>query len=405
LRRAGIIRIGITKEGSGTGRRGPSDAAMKRRTLVLLVIAVAVAAGIAIATRGGWWSGGAVAQAPPGAGPRPVPVEIARAVKKPVPLTLDALGTVTPIASVAIKPRVESVILEVHFRDGAEVKQGDLLFTLDSRQIEAEIKRVEAIIAGALAQLHQAERDVQRYSELIAKNATTQVTLNNAQTQANISRATAESSSATLQNLKVQLDFTRIRAPISGRISAAAVKAGNFVRPSDSGALATIIQLAPVYVTFMVPQRALADVRQALGSESGTVEATMPGSERRAKGHVTMIENTVDAATGMVAVRATMPNTDELLWPGTLVTTQLTLRVDEAVTVPSAAVQVGQSGNFVFVIENDVAKVQPVKVARTFRDEAVLESGLDGGEIVVTDGQLLLTPGSRVTTREPKAGS
>ena len=143
-----------------------------------------------------------------------------------MPLRVEALGTVTPIRVVAIKARLETVIIDVHFADGAEVKEGDLLFTLDGRQIEAEIKRVEAIIAGALAQLQQAERDVQRYTELAAKNATTVVTLNNAQTQVNMSRATAEANSATLQNLKVQLDYTRIRAPISGRISAANVKVG-----------------------------------------------------------------------------------------------------------------------------------------------------------------------------------
>ena len=140
------------------------------------------------------WLVAAAALSPrrPAGGPRPVPVEIAKAVKKAVPLRVEALGTVTPIASVAIKARLETVITEVHFQDGAEVKQGDLLFTLDGRQIEAEIKRVEAVIAGALAQLQQAERDVQRYTELVAKNATTVVTLNNAQTQVNMSRATAE---------------------------------------------------------------------------------------------------------------------------------------------------------------------------------------------------------------------
>lgn len=377
---------------------------MKKRTLVLGAVVVLAAAGIVAATRGGWWPGGAVAQAPAG-GPRPIAVETTKAVKKAVPLRVEALGTVTPIASVAIKARLETVITEVHFRDGAEVKQGDLLFTLDGRQIEAEIKRVEAVINGALAQLQQAERDVQRYTELVAKNATTVVTLNNAQTQVNLSRALAESNSATLENLKVQLDYTKIRAPIPGRISAANVKVGNFVRPSDTGPLATIIQMAPVYVTFMVPQRTLPGVRQAHAAESAEVEAIIPGDSKLARGQVTMIENTVDSATGMVAIRATMPNEDELLWPGTLVTAQLTLRTDQAVTVPSAAIQVSQTGNFVFVVADNVATVRPVKVARTVGHETVIESGLEGGETVVTDGQLLLTNGTRVAPRERKAGS
>jgi membrane fusion protein, multidrug efflux system len=321
-----------------------------------------------------------------------------------VPLRVEALGTVTPIRSVAIKARLETMITEVHFADGAEVKAGDLLFTLDGRQIEAEIKRVEALIAGAVAQLQQAERDVQRYNELVAKNVTTVVTLHNAQTQVNISRASAESNRATLENLKVQLEYTSIRAPISGRISAANVKIGNFVRPSDTAPLATIIQMAPVYVTFMVPQRTLPDVRQALAAESAGVEAIVPGEQKRASGQVTMIENTVDPTTGMVALRATMPNADELLWPGTLVTAQLTLRVENAVAVPSAAVQVSQTGNHVFVVENGVARIRPVKVTRVVDLESVIE-GLEGGETVVTDGQLLLGEGTRVTARAPKAGS
>ena len=165
---------------------------MKKRTLVLGVVAVLAVAGVVAATRSGFWTPpGAVAQAPAPA-QRGVSVEVAQAVKKPMPMRLEALGTVTPIKSVAIKARLETMITEVHFQDGAEVKRGDLLFTLDGRQIEAEIKRVQAIIVGALAQLEQAERDVKRYSDLVAKNATTVVTLHNAQTQVNISRATAE---------------------------------------------------------------------------------------------------------------------------------------------------------------------------------------------------------------------
>jgi multidrug efflux system membrane fusion protein len=379
---------------------------MTRRTLVLGgVIAVLAAAGAVAFTRGTLWSPqGAVAQAPAG-GPRPVAVEVATAEKKVVPLQVEALGSVTPVASVAIKARLETVITEVHFQDGAELKTGDLLFTLDGRQIEAEIKRVEAVIAGAVAQLQQAESDVQRNTELAAKNAATVVTLNNARTQANMYRATAEANRANLENLKVQLDYTKIRAPIPGRISAANVKVGNFVRPSDTAPLATIIQMTPVYVTFMVPQRTLPEVRRALAAESAAVEAIIPGETRSARGHVAMIENSVDSATGMVAIRASMPNEDELLWPGTLVSTQLTLRNEQAVAVPSAAVQVSQTGNFVFVVKDNVASVRPVKVARTVGHESVIESGLDGGEIVVTDGQLLLSNGTRVSPREKKVGS
>ena len=166
------------------------------------------------------WRAESAAAAP--AAPRAIPVEVATAARKMLPVRVESLGTVAPIASVAIKARLETVITQVHFADGAEVKQGDLLFTLDSRQIEAEIRKVEAVIAGAQAQLQQAERDVARYTDLLAKNATTVVAANNAQTQVTLLRATAESNKAQLDNLKVQLEYTSIRAPISGRMSVVA---------------------------------------------------------------------------------------------------------------------------------------------------------------------------------------
>lgn len=377
---------------------------MTRKAWLITAACVVGLAVAGFATRSYFIANNASAQ---GARPpqREVPVEVALAEKKSVPVRIEAIGNVTPIASVAVKPRLESVITAVHFSDGAQVKQGDLLFTLDSRQIEAEIKRVEAVIAGAEAQLEQAQRDVVRYTELVAKSATTQVTLNNAQTQVNMARALAESNKATLENLKVQLDFTRIRAPIAGRISQANVKAGNFVRPADTAPLATINQMSPVYVSFSVPQRALPDVRQALAAETATVESVIPGERRRATGTITMIENSVDQTTGMVLVRASMPNKDELLWPGTLVTTELTLRHEDAVVLPSTAVQVSQSGNFVFAITDGAARVVPVKVERTVGDMTVLASGLQGGETVVTDGQLLLSNGTRVSPRNRAAGS
>jgi RND family efflux transporter MFP subunit len=313
------------------------------------------------------------------------------------------LGTVTPIASVAIKSRLETEIVGVHFDDGANVKQGDLLFTLDGRAIEAQIRDLEAVLISAKAQLEQNERDLERYTELVAKNAATQVTLNNTRTQVNIWRATSSSTSAKIENLKVLLSYCTIRAPISGRASMAAVKVGNFVRPADLAALATIIQTAPVYVAFALPQTSLPALRQALAAETATIKAVIPGETRRADGHVSMIENTVDPSTGTVTVRATMPNADALLWPGTLVRVQLTLREEEAVAVPPTAVQVSQTGSFVFVVKDGVATVQPVKVARVLQHETILESGLNGGETVVTDGQLRLTNGARVALRN--AGS
>jgi multidrug efflux system membrane fusion protein len=377
---------------------------MKRGTIVLAGAALVAAAGIAVAMRAGMWSG-AVAQAPRANAPQAVPVEVQAVAKKTVPVRIEVLGSVTPIASVAIKPRVDTEIIEVHFRDGAMVKRGDLLFTLDSRTIEAQAKQIEGQLASAKANLEQAERDVARYTDLAAKSATTIVTLQNAKTQVNIWRAAVDSNTAQLENLRIQIDYCSIRSPISGRASMAAVKVGNVVRQADTTPLATIIQMAPVYVTFALPQVYLPELRQALANESATVQANIPGNPRRADGQVTMIENSVDAPTGTVPVRATMPNTDELLWPGTLVSVELTFRSEEAVTVPSTAVQVSQSGTYVFVVRDGAAYVQPVKVERVVGGESVLSGALKGGEVVVTSGQLLLQNGTKVAVREPKAGS
>jgi RND family efflux transporter MFP subunit len=378
---------------------------MTRKTWVIAGTVVVALAGIAAATKSYWKPQGAVAQAPAPRGARGIPVEVATVLRKKVPVRLDALGSVTPIASVNVKPRIDSEITAVHFADGAMVQKGELLLTLDSRQIEAQIRQVEAVIASAKAQLAQNERDVARYTELVAKNATTLVTLNNAVTQVNIWRATSESNQANLENLKVQLGFCEIRAPISGRISQAAVKVGNLVRQADPAPIATIIQTAPIYVSFTVPQRSLPDLREAIAAETATVEALVPGTTRRATGAVTMIENTVDASTGMATVRATMPNQDETLWPGTLVSVQLTLREQDAIAIPTSAVQLSQTGTFVYVIKDGKAQVRQVKVERAVGQDSVIESGLEGGETVVTDGQLLLSNGSAVAVRERKAGA
>jgi RND family efflux transporter MFP subunit len=372
---------------------------MKKRTVVIGLAAGVALAGIGVFFWNGSSSQKAAAQAPRG-DQRVVGVVAAKAVKKSVPVRLEALGTVTTVASVAIKTRVDSEIMAVKFEDGARVKQGDVLFVLDSRTIETEIKRVEAVIAGAEAQFEQASRDVQRYSDLVTRNATTIVTLNNAQTQVNVSRALADSNKATLEGLKVQLSYTTIRAPISGRISMASVKVGNIVRQADATPLATINQLAPIYVSFTVPQRSLPDVRAAIAAETASLVAVVPGSNARETGQVTMVENTVDPATGMVTIRATMPNQKEVLWPGTLVNTALTLRAEDRITIPATALQLSQAGSFVFVVKDNAAVVRPVKIERTVDGVSVVESGIEEGEVVVTDGQLLLSNGTKVTIRD-----
>src|SRR6266545_851695 len=376
---------------------------MKKRNLILLAGGLGIVALAAFVTRSSWTGGGASAQGPQRA--RVISVELAKAERKPVPVDVDSIGTVTPISSVALKSRVETTIVSVHFEDGAKVNEGDLLFTLDSRQIDAQIEQAEGVLAKDQAQLEGAQRDLRRFSELVGKGATTQVNVDNARTQSDILTGTIKADQAALDNLKVQKSYTTIRAPFAGRISAANVKVGNFVRPADTAPLAVINQMAPVYVTFAIPQRVLVDLREAMAKGGSGVTATIPGHQRSESGKVAMVENTVDMATGMVTVRGIMTNENETLWPGTLVATKLIIRTEDSVVVPTVAVQRSQSGNFVFVVKDGTAKVQPVKVDRTAQGMSVISEGLSGGESVVTDGQLLLSDGSRVEPRAKKAGA
>src|SRR3984893_4058025 len=376
---------------------------MKKRSLIFFAGLLGIAALAAFVTRSSWMGGGASAQGPQRA--RAISVDLAKAQRKPVPVDVDSIGTVTPISSVALKSRVETTILAVHFEDGARVNEGDLLFSLDARQVDAQIEQAEGMLAKDQAQLEGAQRDVRRYSDLIGKGATTQVNFDNAKTQADILTGTIKADQSALDNLKVQKSYTAIRAPFSGRISAANVKVGNFVRPADTAPLAVINQMAPVYVTFAIPQRVLVDLCEAMASGGSRVIATIPGHQRSEDGKVAMVENSVDSTTGMVTMRGIMNNDHETLWPGILVNTKLLIRTEEAVAVPTAAVQRSQSGNYVFLMQDGKAHVQPVTVSRTFQGISVVATGLSGGEDVIVDGQVLVSEGTPVAPRAAKAGA
>jgi multidrug efflux system membrane fusion protein len=362
-----------------------------------------------------WISGdGTPARTPAGGAPaRSVLVDVATAVRKNTPVVIDALGTVTTVASVAIKTRIDNQIVRIHFDDGAHVKQGDLLITLDSRSLEAQVGQAEGNLARNRALSAGADRDLRRASELAAKGAGPQTNVENFQTQVDMYNAAIKADVAALENLKVQLSYCTIRAPITGQISQAAVDEGNLVRAADTIPIATINQIAPLYVTFRVPQRSLPELRLALAQDVALVDVTIPGTQARradatplaAHGRVTMIENTVDPTTGMATIRATMPNDDELLWPGMLVNVQATVRIEEAVVVPSLAVQVSQQGPFVFVVRDNIATVTRVNVARLLGVETVIASGLADGDVVVVDGHLQLTNGARVAVRDARAGA
>ena len=325
---------------------------------------------------------------------------------KTVPVRIESLGNVTPIASVAIKARVDTSITAVHFRDGAAVKKGDLLFTLDGRAIEAQIAQTEGMVARDRAQLAGAERDVARYTDLVAKSATPVVNLDNAKTQSEVYQAAIKSDQGLLENLKVQLSYCTITAPITGRISAAAVKVGNFVRQADTAADgdhqpdgAGLCQLhCAAEGSARNPSGAGGGNRHHRGDHSRRAKACQrPGDddrEYRRSGDRDGDDPRHHAERGRSALARN---------PGHHRTDPADR---EAVVVPSNAVQVSQTGSFVFVINDNVAKVQPVKVERTVGNLSVIGSGLNGGETVVTDGQLLLSNGTRVNPRNAKvAGS
>jgi RND family efflux transporter MFP subunit len=346
-----------------------------------------------------------------GAAPlRAAPVTVGKAERRPMPVRFDTIGNVQPMASVTVRSRVESQILAVPFEDGSRVKKGDLLFQLDSRQVEALIRQAEANIARSRAQLEQAQRDVRRNEQLAANEYASRQKLDDSRTAVQSITAQIQADEAAIENLKVQLSFYTIRAPLDGRIGVAALKAGNIAKTGDGSlALATINQISPVYVSFAMPQRLMPELREAMTDGKASVIATPQGSKVGAEGRIAVFDNTVDGTTGTITMRAVFENGNELLWPGALCNVRVILKVDpQAVVAPREAVQTSQTGVFVFVVTDNVAKVRPVKVARLVDGYAVIESGLEGGETVVVDGQLLLTDGSRVEPRTrgaPGAGA
>ncbi|MBX9759565.1 MAG: efflux RND transporter periplasmic adaptor subunit, partial [Beijerinckiaceae bacterium] len=326
-----------------------------------------------------------------------------------VPVIHDAVGTVQPLAVVALKSRVDAQVQDITVPDGAVVKEGQLLARLDSRQIEAQIKQAEASLVRNRTVLDQANRDVARFEELVARNAGTRVSLDNAKTQVAAANASILGDQAQIENLKVQLSFYTIRAPISGRIGTVNVKAGNIIRSGDNtttGTLATIVQTTPIYVVFSVPQRLLADYRAAINSKDSYVEAIPQGSTEPVRGRIAFIDNTIDPATGTVAVRAEFANGDDKLWPGQLCNLRVILRTEQdVVSVPRTATQTGQNGNYIYVIDNGIARVRPVKISRTQDGRDIIAEGLKGGESIVVEGALALFNGARIETRTPTSAA
>jgi multidrug efflux system membrane fusion protein len=335
--------------------------------------------------------------------PSGVPVVAAQVEQKAMPVEIEAIGTVQPIATVALRSRVDSQISEVHFKEGDAVHEGDLLFTLDSRAIAAQLRQAQANLAKDQAQLQNARRDVERYRQLVAKDYVSRQQFDTAQATADSLVATIDSDQAMIDNLAAQLTYYEIKAPISGRTGSVAAKAGNLIRSGDA-ALTTINQISPIYVSFSVPQRLVDDLRFAMKGGPVKVRVVSQGN-RPVDGEIAFIDNAIDVASGTINVRATVPNADEELWPGEFVTVTTTLRVEpDAIVVPAPAVQIGQNGSYVFVIKPDkTVEMRPVTVARSQHGQTVIAQGLTKDERIVVDGQLRLTVGSPVEERPATA--
>ncbi|SEO26567.1 membrane fusion protein, multidrug efflux system [Rhodospirillales bacterium URHD0017] len=332
----------------------------------------------------------------------PVPVVVTKVAKKPMPIVIEAVGTVQAIASIQIKARLDSQIMKVGVEEGALVKEGDLLFELDSRTLKAQLGQIEAQIRKDQAQIVQAKRDTERADGLLTKGAGTVVQRDNSSTTLKSLEAQLESDEATRQSVLTQLSFTEIRAPVSGRIGSISSKAGTVVRIGDNtttSALATINQVDPIYVAFAVPQVFLPDLRASMAKGEVKVVAIVD-ENRKQPGAIAFLENNVDPLTGTVTAKARINNANEVLWPGQFVKVEVVLGVEpDAISVPAPAIQLGPQGPYLFVIKDGVAELRNVVVKRTQNGESVIGKGLEGGEQVVTDGQLRLVNGANVGVR------
>jgi multidrug efflux system membrane fusion protein len=322
-----------------------------------------------------------------------------------VPVELDAIGTVTPVADVAVKSQIEGAIAEVHFREGQEVKPGDPLFTLDPRSFEAALAQAQANLARDRAQAERSRVDAERQTKLFAEGVASKQVLDTVRTQANVDAGAVRAGEAAVRKAELDLEHTRIAAPIGGRVGSLLVHEGDVVKADDTE-LVTLNQIAPIDVRFTVPEQQLPAVQGALAAGPVPVTAHPGGSaEPPETGQVVFVDNAVDRTTGTIALKARFENAQRHLWPGQYV--DVVMRIGtraDAVVVPEQAVQAGQDGALVFVVgAGDKAEVRKVRVDLTHRGQTVIAEGVAPGERVVVDGQLRLSPGAAVTVDEAPA--
>lgn len=377
------------------------------RTWRLLMLAPAVVLAVSCSSDSG--AGGA-APAPgagggggrAGGGPPPVVVTTATSVEKPMAVEARAVGNVEASSSVAVRAQVSGELLKVGFTEGQDVVAGQTLFTLNPRQFEVAVQQAEAALSRSEAQARGMAAQVDRSAELLKRELVSRAEHMQLSTQLAVYRAQIAADQAALENAKLQLQYTTITAPVSGRTGALLVHPGSLVRANDAAPLVMINQVTPAHVSFAVPARLLPQLRRDQAQGVLRVLAAPAGSaEEAVAGTLTFVDNAVDQSTDTIRLKATFPNRDRRLWAGAFVDVTLQLSIEpKAVVVPNSAVQASQQGQYVYVVTPaGVAELRPITVAWQAGNEVVIRSGLTPGETVVIDGQLRLTPGARVTTQ------
>ena len=331
-------------------------------------------------------------------GPPAVPVTVASVLQETVPIRLQAIGNVEAYQTVSIKARVDGQIVTVNFREGDPVKKNEVLFRVDPRPYEAALRQAEANALRDKAARDQARSQEKRYQELLEKNFVSKEAYAQIRTNAATAEASAAASQAALENSRLNLEYCTIVSPLDGYVGKVLLQAGNMVRANDVNALAVINQVRPIYVNFAVPEQSLPEVRKYRAAGPLAVETVPEPGAPPARGELIFVDNAVDPSTGTIRLRARFPNVDAALWPGQFVSVTLRLydQVD-AIIIPAPAVQNGPEGQYVYVVGQDlVADVRKISVQRTDGERAIVASGLQKGERVVTRGQLRLGPKTRV---------
>lgn len=341
-----------------------------------------------------------------GAPPEAAPVTVASVARQDIPVEVRAIGHVEPFTTVDVKARVGGQVIRVGFREGQNVRKGDVLFQIDPRPYQAALAQARAQLERDRALARNAEEDVKRYSALVQKDYVTREQYDATRANAAAALASARADEAAVENAQLQLSYCTITAPVSGRTGSVLVHPGNMVQGNDARPLVVLNQIQPVYVTFSVPESSLAQIRERVrpGEKLKVVASPAGSASRIQSGELSFVNNAVDAGTGTILLKATFANEDEGLWPGEYVDVVLTLATEsQAITVPTQAVQTGQAGEYVWVVKRDLTvESRPVTVSRTQGPIAIVAKGLQVGEQVVTDGQLRLAPGARVEIRKPE---